>query len=187
MVHALVPVLAPALGRARAAVGHRDPRVLCDPRAGLGGDDRGHYQLPGAEVAVGRERRVGPDRKVNTKLVTGTSGMDANVELVTPCSMYVLPVSTTVTPSPSQDEVEVGERLAAVRDEVGGPAERPGSTGVVTVALPTSEPGRAVDRVRRRTSLPDRPSAASSAATAAAWAAGRDRGDVRLVAPAGRC
>ena len=39
-----------------------------------------------------------------------------------------------------EDRVDVGERLAAVGDEVDGSESVPGSAGVVAVALPTREP-----------------------------------------------
>ena len=43
----------------------------------------------------------GPTGSVSTKLETGTSGIAANVELVIPFVIFVLPVRITVTPSPS--------------------------------------------------------------------------------------
>lgn len=50
-------------------------------------------------LAVSAE--CGPTGRLSTKLVTGTSGIAANVVLVTPFVIFVFPVRITVMPSPS--------------------------------------------------------------------------------------
>jgi len=60
-----------------------------------------------APIAVSAE--LGPLGSSSTKLDTGTSGIEANVDFVMPFLMFVLPSRTTRTPSPFEQQVEIGE------------------------------------------------------------------------------
>ena len=85
----------------------------------------------------------GPVGRSSTKLDTGTSGIEANVEVVTPCLIAVLPTRITRTPLPSSSRSRSGNAAPPWETRYAGPVSLPGRTGVVTVALPTFElPGQ---------------------------------------------
>ncbi len=74
-------------------------------------------------------------------LVTGTSGVEANVVVVMPFLMFVFPTRITRTPFASSTRSRSGNASAGVRDEDGRALSAcSGSVGVLARALPTIEP-----------------------------------------------
>src|SRR5437879_288142 len=82
----------------------------------------------------------GPLGSVSEKLDTGTSGSVANVVVVMPPLISVLPTRIVRTPEPSNSTSRSGNAAPPWDTRIAGPLSWPGSTGVVAVARPTVAP-----------------------------------------------
>src|ERR1700730_16957770 len=82
----------------------------------------------------------GPSGRLSSKLVIGTSGTLAKVLLVMPLAMWTLPVRSTRTPSPCRISTTSGKAAPPCETRYTGPLSVPGSTGVLDLAIPISEP-----------------------------------------------
>src|SRR6478609_4269341 len=80
-----------------------------------------------------------PVGSFTSKLDTGTSGMAAKLEVVMPLAMFVLPTRITVTPSPLSTRSRSGKAAPPCDTKTAGPVSLSGSTGVLTVTLPTND------------------------------------------------
>src|SRR5580692_2634518 len=80
----------------------------------------------------------GPTGRSTLTLEMGTSGRASKVEVVMPVrEMWVWPTSTTSTPSPCRTRSRSGNDSPPWEIRKAGPVSTPGSTGVLTVTLPT--------------------------------------------------
>ncbi len=71
---------------------------------------------------------------------TGTSGGAANVVVVIPLLIFVLPTRITLTPLASITRSRSGNASPACETRIAGPCSLPGSVGVFARAPPTNEP-----------------------------------------------
>src|SRR6476646_3687183 len=82
-----------------------------------------------------------PTGRFTVMLETGTSGVDANVVVVMPFLMSVLPTRIVRTPLASITRSRSGNAAAACETRIAGPVSLPGSVGVFARAPPTNDPG----------------------------------------------
>ncbi len=73
-------------------------------------------------------------------LVTGTSGGEANVVVVIPFLMSVLPTRITRTPSPSSSRSRSGNARPPCETKIAGPFSFAASVGVFALTPPTNDP-----------------------------------------------
>ena len=81
-----------------------------------------------------------PIGRLTVMLETGTSGVVANVVVVTPLLIFVLPTRITFTPLASITRSRSGNASPAWETRIAGPCSLPGSVGVLARAPPTNEP-----------------------------------------------
>jgi hypothetical protein len=94
--------------------------------------------VPAHSLPLALSAEFGPLGKLNEKLAIGTSGTLANVELVTPPLIFVLPTKMKRTPwSPSNTMSKSGNAAPPCETRYAVPVNASGSTGVCTLALPT--------------------------------------------------
>ena len=93
------------------------------------------HRLPFAASAL-----CEPIGRFTVMLDTGTSGVDANVVVVMPFLMSVLPTRIARTPLASSTRSRSGNAAPPCETRIAGPFSLPGSVGVFARAPPTNEP-----------------------------------------------
>jgi hypothetical protein len=83
----------------------------------------------------------GPSGRVKSKEAIGASGRVLKREYVIPRLISVLPLSLIVTPSPCSTISRLGKSSPPCETRYAGPASGWARSGVVAVAMPTSEAG----------------------------------------------
>ena len=137
----------------------------------------GIVRLCAAEAALGlrgqdrREPGVRPLGQLQLERADRRVGDAANVLLVMPFLMSMLPDEVERDAFALEDHHEVGERRATVRHQVRRARHRVREHRGAAPSRSRSSTPPGTTRGSRRTSLPGRPAGSSSAARAAAWAA----------------